>query len=161
VASITDEIGYRPINSSVGPSVPSFEGNVLDVTASRKLTEISLDILLEETLPLNWLVYEVTGNVFTLLSQTTTTQDPVDGLTAFATVSVDLIAGHRYAIGVYYDPPQFTYSWVYTSCDITDISFATPLGDVLVASATVPDSFITGFSPRSCSAHQALTTVAP
>jgi hypothetical protein len=151
-----DEVGVPDI--PLTPDARAFAGNVFDVSVSRTLTNFQLQILSQETIDITWAVYEVNGDVFTSIFSTITSQAAVDGFASSGTVSVPLLAGHRYAIGIIYTPPA-TPNAIASSCyGQAVVSLGTPLGQ-LITSVTAPETqFTTAFTASPCAVHEQLTT---
>ncbi len=83
----------EPIYSSM------FIGNVIDVTSARKLTEISLNLVLAAPRELRWVVYEQTGQVFTARIDKVVSNVTGAGFATSGAISYSLKAGKRYLFG--------------------------------------------------------------
>jgi hypothetical protein len=79
-------------------------GNVYRVDSARHLTQIEMDIETPGSNPLAWVVYESSdgGQSFTKIAETTTLiVDPSIGLVNSGPISVPLVKGDYYTIGMY------------------------------------------------------------
>jgi hypothetical protein len=162
VTSIVEEIGKYP-SGAVGASKATFFGNVVGVNASRKLTQIAIDMQLPQSAQLTWAVYKFDGgSVFTPVSKTTTTQAAVDGFATSGALAVTLSQEQAYLIGVIYTPPAGSNSGVRIGCQgEPGLSFGYPEGDYFADAPTSPDQLAVPTFTPTCSVHQMVTTTLP
>ncbi|RYZ08005.1 MAG: hypothetical protein EOO73_09930 [Myxococcales bacterium] len=116
---------------SVDPvSSTMFVGDVIDVTSARKLTEMSMNLVLAGARELRWVVFEQTGTQFTARVDKVVSNVSGAGFISSGPLTHSLKAGKRYLLGVaigggdgvaYYDTAPYT----------RNLSFGTLLGRVL------------------------------
>ncbi len=123
--TVEDTVGL-PESSDVGGS-GDFMGNVFEVTAARKLTEIGMSLVLAVPRQLRWVIFEQTGDIFVARIDKVVNNQTSTGFISSGPLSYALKAGKRYLVGVavtggdavsYYDGAP----WVST------ISFGTTFG---------------------------------
>ena len=75
--------------------------NVVDVTSSRVLREITATLQIAKRTSAAWVIYEEVGEQYVLRMDRATKLDPADGVFSSGPFEFVLHAGHRYAIGIY------------------------------------------------------------
>lgn len=92
-------------------------GDVVEVTSSRKLTELQMQLVLAAPRDLRWVVYELSGSTYTAKIDKVVGGVSGSGFTGSGALSFTMTAGKRYLLGVvltggngvdYYDSAPFS-----------------------------------------------------
>jgi hypothetical protein len=127
VKAASDTLGVGESAEAIGST--SFIGDVVDVTSARKLTELSMNLVLAGPRELRWVVYELSGSQFVARVDKVVSNVTGAGFISSGTLTYGLKAGKRYLLGVainggdgvvYYDTAPFART----------LSFGTLLGRV-------------------------------
>jgi hypothetical protein len=161
-ASAIDEVGETS-GGGEAHFVPTFFGNVVSVTTSRKLTKIEM-ALSQVVMPfqgsLQWAVFERTGGAFNRIATDTTTYSS-SSFSGSNALSVPLVAGRSYLIGVYIVPGTDSLVVNEASTAPEKMTFGTAVGEIIDESATLPASLASTLTSTSTVARQRLTTAPP
>ncbi len=132
-----DTLGIAENVEGVGAG--TFIGDAIDVTSPRKVTEMSLNLVLAASRELRWVIYEQTGQAFTARIDKLVSNVSGSGFQSSGALSYSLKAGKRYVLGVvvsggdavaYYDTAPFG--------PVT--SFGNPVGRVVTYYQSVIDA---------------------
>jgi len=161
VVTAVDEVGESS-GSGETRIVPVFYGDVISATASRTLTKIQMGLSHQLSAykgSLTWAVFEsVAGGAFNRIA--TDIAPYTQPFSSSNAVSVSLVAGRTYAIGVFFDPAgaDVYVAEVYSGPE--PLSFGTVQGVVVLETASLPTTFPSTQTVANLVDHMAFTTTA-
>jgi hypothetical protein len=161
VTTAVDEVGESS-GSGETRIVPVFYGDVISVTASRTLTKIQMGLSHQLSAykgSLTWAVFEsISSGAFNRIA--TDTAPYTQPFSSSNAVSVSLVAGRTYAIGVFFDPAGADVYVAEAYAGSESVSFGTVAGAVALETSSLPTTFPSTQTVANLVDHMAFTTTA-
>jgi hypothetical protein len=159
VVTAVDEVGETSTSGETR-IVPIFYGDVISVTASRTLTKIQMGLSHQLSAykgSLNWAVFESTaGGAFNRIA--TDTGPYTQPFSSSNAISVSLVTGRTYAIGVFFDPAGADVYVGEAYFNAEPVSFGTVVGVVALETSSLPTTFPLTQTTSNLEYHMAFTT---